>query len=378
MLSMTSGRKHPLSAQTLFALTFEGLRPSYEIRVCGPYVGVLVKSSQGMHKIGSELYVWDWKDGAEKYVCMLFGSVLTPLTRTRSQKDEGPYLTSFVFLGGHHIVVAKDMSEGGSRDSAALYFVNLSSGSREGKLYLPRLDYEDTVTEGLELLSEPSSMWIPPMEDTPPFHVSQGQRLVILMLNVPFFTTVSFAFLSTGLLEAANTYGQDYPNGVPWDIWGEARCRAHFSEHWDGIWPCVVYGTKHIFAPLIDEDDEHDRIALVIRDYNQKAIRYSLAHPGSHSEPTSRSQLVMDDGSLEFEPQNMRIFANSINTTLPFRELVLHCNLTIDDYAMISEDSIVVIRVGHLRVTLSFTRSLDSRRMKLRPFPCDLHNRDRK
>lgn len=263
------------------------------------------------------------------------------------QQDAGPYLTTFVFVGNRYVLVGKDESVDGSTESAALYLVDLTTQSNRWKFCMPSLVLADAV-QALELLSEPGAMWEPSPAEDAPFYVSRDDRMIILKMSVSPFSTVSFAFISSSILAFAHKIG---PSGegfkeIVWSEWGHQHCHAELSAQWDGIWPCVVYGTKYVYRRLISNGGQNFYGALVVEDYNQAMIRIML-NKADKEATSSRSELYTSETTLQTNSNRigMDAFAKPITTSLPYRQLVVPINLSYRDYIMISEDSIVIVKV---------------------------------
>ena len=63
-MTLSDGSNHPLAAVSAFPLKlFRG--PTYDIRICGSRIGILVRSGEN-----TELMVWDWRTGALRLVCI--------------------------------------------------------------------------------------------------------------------------------------------------------------------------------------------------------------------------------------------------------------------------------------------------------------------
>lgn len=261
------------------------------------------------------------------------------------QRDTGPSLTSFVFVGDHYVLIGKHEFTDDRTKDAAIYLVDLTAQSRQWKFGFPAMATPDAV-EAFEVLCEPGSSWRPPQAHAVPFYVSQEERLIIVKINLSSFVCVSFAMLSSSLLSIAREActSNEGIQEIPWREWGYKHCSASLRTQWDSIWPCVVYGTKQVDTRVRNPSFRGTEYDVLIEDFNQLDLRHTLSGPPP--EHQSRSDWCVEP--ITFEPDyrvGLNAFAEPFTTSLMYREVSAPCELKYGDVLMISEDSIVVVKV---------------------------------
>lgn len=251
-----------------------------------------------------------------------------------------------MFIGDKYALIAKYRGAPDLTDSAALYLVDLTTTSRQCRFWFPHLSGANGV-RALELLCEPSAMWAPPAAGETPFHYSREERLIVLKMTISFFTTVTFAFLSSSLLAFIRDAGlaDGELKDIPWSEWGYRHCRAETTPQWDGIWPCVVYGTRQVYVRFHESEDTSEEVEnlqyqTVIEDYNQLTIRRLMNAPDTIA---STVELCVGDTTLDVDSGE---FTQPVTTSLPYREVTVFSGPAYFDYVMTSEDSILVVKVG--------------------------------
>ncbi|KAJ3557915.1 hypothetical protein NM688_g1216 [Phlebia brevispora] len=312
-LSMSTGQRHREARHETVSFERRTIsRPStHEIRVNGPYVGVLVKE---IHTAAGwcHLSVWDWRTAEEVY----------SVTHR---------YWSFCFFQDCFLLLA-EFTPPEVQSQGSLVVVDLANTDAPPRRLdlLPCLAGATSIYN-MELLCEPGSRWAPPSGQNPPFHVSREDRLIVLLVHVTDDRlaedyALTFSMLASKLASYVDKSSAEKVN-IPWCDWGTDTCRATESAFfWEGIWPCCVYGTKHVV-----QEDNH----VVIYDFNPHAIREQLL-PGPS--PNGNVEVVTLRSQLEEQ-----LFEGDIITTLPFRKIKTNLAISEIDSVMLSEDTIVIV-----------------------------------
>ena len=218
--------------------------------------------------------------------------------------------------------------------------------------------------------------------------------------------TIRFAISSSKLLDIVYQHDIVDSRMFPWTAWGPQSTRAEpQNDIWDGRWPCCVYGTRLImesswvenrdgqmkrYRPVSFDPPHYDIVvgSVAIYDYNQSALRHALMNVDVAATflgafPLEAGQAVdFQDvkpfriGDYEYYVQPTKLpkdFAkffddpDNVLTSLPYRVCLTsvsvhheHQNLTdqvddplvdiglstASDVVMLSEDSIILVRVS--------------------------------
>ncbi|KAI0811126.1 hypothetical protein BC629DRAFT_1589866 [Irpex lacteus] len=352
LLTMSTGKPHPGASTPI--LTFECHafeRPQYEIRVNGPYLGLL--ASVWAH---GTISVWEWSSG---------------LLQSRMLSNDHRHISSFVFLDDTYIVMALE-----SDMLPTTNIVNPREGPRleiirfRGQigppwmLQFPRLcageDMEDMV-----LSCEPGPLYTPPPSEVPPFHVfdvggsaGKGERVLVLnMLAIRSSSVLTVSLLSSKLLEVPlRPKTKDGITWVDWQDWGPSTALIDTMSTWEGLWPCIAYGTKEVIL----KPNGASEAEILVKDFSRVGAKWEQLRPtedleedesAEHARSKARHRVITGE-LLNPAPHSLarrkivEIFDEDVVSNLSHTQLEIPGRVSHRDQVMLSEDSLVVVKDG--------------------------------
>jgi hypothetical protein len=291
-------------------------------------------------------------------------------------------MVSFVFLNNSFVLVSTrgDRALGAKvegfepPDKMALHVVNFTSGD-DGPTWLLEFPSLRIAADDLamELTSDPGPLYAPHGGPVPPFHAldvnshTGGERVIVL--KVSSGDTISFTTLASKLIALTQSYPMlegDTCKRVTWEQWGPQSCCTDYSTRWLQPWVCVVYGTRHVYYRKSRRTDG----MLVIRDFCQRRLKWEetrqcspwqaarVAH-GTGDQQESAFDQTLDQQTLPIHVCNgdnksrcpplakmlRSLFSEEVSANLPYIEIEIPCTISGHDQVMLSEDSVVIVKV---------------------------------
>jgi hypothetical protein len=323
-----------------------------------------------------ELEYWSGPYGKSLYSYLLYPA------EYHTQEIASHDIVSFVFLSSELLLV---LSYGDKRlgeeygdfipaTKMALHVVNFASGVNRPAwlLEFPSLQFavHDLV---MELMSDPGPLYVPAGEHVLPFHAldvnshTGGERVVVLKMS--YGDTISFTTLASKLIALTQSYPMlegDTCKRVTWEQWGPQSCCTDHSTGWSQPWLCVGYGTRQVHY----RNSPRMNGILVIRDFCEQRLRWEKTHPFSLWQlarvphETSDQQHSAFNQILNRQTLPIRVctgdnksrspflakilgglFSEEISTNLPYIEIEMPCAISGNDRVMLSEDSVVIVKV---------------------------------
>ena len=369
LLTMSTGQPHPgarLSTNST-GLQHEQ-RPSYEIRINGPYVGLLVTTAED----DANILVRNWHTGETLYVSFFFlvcNGLAESLHIKSTESADNRRIASFVFFDASSILIAlqsdivpSDVVSISSQQGPRLEITRFERDQEERWcLLFPQLK-DDEDFEAMLLTCEPGPVYVPPRNENAPFHIfdvdenGKGERLI--MLNVTLSrsdASLNVAILSSRLRELLYAFRgvNDDTDWVEWQRWGASSTHmvATATAIWEGTWPCITYGTKAI----IMRPQGSNNIQVIVQDFSQLRAMWEHKRQDEDHEAYDRlgsPALEVLGGNNGFSAHSwsqrtqQAIFEGTLATQLLYTQLVIPGRISRWDQVMLSGDSIVVVKVS--------------------------------
>ncbi|KAI0094079.1 hypothetical protein BDY19DRAFT_920721 [Irpex rosettiformis] len=358
LLTMSNAEEHPQSRVHTLEFPCRGVGNScYEIRINGPYLGILSTDHRG----SCVLTVWQWLTGEIIY------------------RRYGMDQVSFVFLNDLYLLVAlsedTDFTAEHSHSRSPSPVLNLVSFRPNNvglwNLRLPRPDINQVLFDDLELISEPGPLYSPQTTNVSPmFHISdtvEPERLVLLKMGA--ISTATFSFLASNIIEIPQKFPLHPMHAmhqsmtmmyVEWDSWAPG-CLIEQPSGWLGHWRSIVFGTKHVFIRKASMDDEDIAADVFVRDFNPRRVRWEEVQrqqSGRQTIPDSKSITPFKNDNADnemkvdlfmrgfFMPVLQYTFTEKIARSLAYMELCIPRAVSMRDQVILSEDAIVVVKNG--------------------------------
>ncbi|KAI0086648.1 hypothetical protein BDY19DRAFT_959609 [Irpex rosettiformis] len=350
LLTMSTGKPHPRARSSILFIEYSSdVRPRYEIRINGAYIGLLVE----VWSESANVHVWDWGSGE---------------TQCYIGSEEHRRIASFIFLDNARILLALESDRGPPisippRKGPRLEIVGFKhNAARRWVLLFPRLKAGEDLDQ-LILTCEPGPLYIPPLDEKPPFHVfdvakkgRSGERVVMFNMSATQSSAiVTVSLLSTKLLNIPLAFAQakDGISWVEWQQWGPSTVHLDTMSIWEGLWPCVTYGTK---AVLLRPNGARNA-DIVVQDFSQAGTRWEelrQVQEARESLGISENKPALkvfnghtEDSVLSLSQRMIRaLFEEDVETLLPYTQLEIPGRVSQRDQVMLSEDSIVVVKNG--------------------------------
>lgn len=288
----------------------------------------------------------------------------------RMLSNDHRHISSFVFLDDTYIVMALE-----SDMLPTTNIVNPREGPRleiirfRGQigppwmLQFPRLcageDMEDMV-----LSCEPGPLYTPPPSEAPPFHVfdvggsaGEGERVLVLnMLAVRSSSVLTVSLLSSKLLEVPlRPKTNDGITWIDWQDWGPSTALIDTMSTWEGLWPCIAYGTKEVIL----KPNGASEAKILVKDFSQVGAKWEQLRPAEDSEEDESAEharskarhRVITGELLNPAPHSLarrkivEIFDEDVVSYLSHTQLEIPGRVSHRDQVMLSEDSLVVVKV---------------------------------
>nr|VWO96278.1 STE12 [Ganoderma boninense] len=340
--SFATGAPHPAAPPTAM-LTHEPEISafSYVIHILEGTLGILMSSMD--FDDPSELLIWNWKTGQLRLHII------------------GPGLQSWAFLTSRFLLLA----HGGELiDEPRLLIIDLDSPQPSTPTLFTEADYvcafcyppfsNEITVLSMCIRSSPTPTWRPSPALSVPFSVDPADRLFVVkftlidsddedaMLSlVPASTLLhAIATLKTGRVI------------IPWAEWGPHGSRLMEAPGTDALTELYnVYGTR--VAHMEREWDEAARQLhrfVVVRDFNQLAIRKAAASAAEAARRGSLLQVVQDKGQdMRIVDKNTfglpKVLQEEVTTTLPYVERTYKLEEDDEKFSevMLAEDAIVLV-----------------------------------
>jgi len=260
--TLSAGEKHPLAESTSaleHTLEREPDRALYSIRICGDYVGVLVRNTAYYR---NELVVWSWKTGVQNLTVLSTG------------------LIAFVFLDDNFILGSSCQSD--QPPALLVYRLEQRPAGRDDTVTTPTnthclrflLGHHFQGPENnsyILLASYPSSGWLPSAGQVP-FQLAGDERMLAMYSRyVDDWTTIdssqtTFLIPTKAFLRQIESLPYDEGLDVKWEVHGPQPIE-HLPEYvdWDESWPYFVFGMRQVFLRKID-----DNMNILIRDLSPR------------------------------------------------------------------------------------------------------------
>ncbi|KZT30761.1 hypothetical protein NEOLEDRAFT_1054001 [Neolentinus lepideus HHB14362 ss-1] len=326
--TLSTGEPHPSTSQpAIVSHSVDEFPPSYQIQICGDYIGVC---SMGSVTGVSRLAIWNWK------------------MRQLQMTLEG-LIFSFAFLSHRHIVVSLD-----ARPMQSLCVYNYVDNdivdlNVDDDVHLCKFLFPPFRTPlaavNIVIRCDPAPGWTPPADV--PFYVAPDNRVyvVTLVYNVQFgqigvyslFIPAS-TFLSRLPLPPDCGHQRDYS----WPAWGPSGCRMLTNLRQSLSWVCWVYGSKFMSWDLGIHASDETLVKPKIFDFNPLTLRRFI---------TEKRDDIHFMEHTDGDP--LGLFTEPMFTSFPYR--VKMGSLDLPEWEpsdinsiMLSEDSILVVAVSEI------------------------------
>ena len=166
---------------------------------------------------------------------------------------------------------------------------------------------------------------------------------------------MSFSMLSSRLLTLLSQAENTGKGDIKWSQWGKRNCRVELENFWDQSCACSVYGTQAAV---------HGGDRVIIRDFNPHSLQDLVASRNRGETQGVHGDWVVSDTHTPFDIR--RLFSDNIVNTSLYRMRVTKLELSESDSVMLSEDSIVIVKVFLQFITLRvFTDKMCHRRISM-------------
>ncbi|KAJ7638775.1 hypothetical protein FB45DRAFT_1023539 [Roridomyces roridus] len=293
LLSLETGRPHSLAKDpclsTGVCIPTTGFPPSFQIRIFGEYVGVMLDDIETMF-----LFVWKWKSGTLK----------------KHISDDA--MTSFAFLNDRMLLVTAHTPLWTSPPE--LRVVGIEGDAPDMCFHLPDLALQETEVD-MMIQTEPEPC---PEQPNVPFSTSHTDRLFVVSLRgweSGYATEPTFmlCFLLSTLVN--HMENPEIGRICRWDTWGPTGTRMLRVPRLPEPWVCFVYGQRCVLHT--------SRTRCKILDFN----------PLSPSQERYTYEKIVD--------KKHRMFLNSVKTSLHFT--YLDVDITPSEAVMLTEDGIITV-----------------------------------
>ncbi|KAJ7179208.1 hypothetical protein C8R46DRAFT_1072889 [Mycena filopes] len=299
LLSLRTGRPHPLARQPQLSVQVDPLMPSlaysFQIRIFGEFIGVMTEPEDG----DPELHVWEWKSGLLK-------------------RHIDDHITSFAFLDDRRL-----LTSGFVDHRAELKVSEINEAATEAASFsflLPDLRLDPWEVD-ISIQTEPPPSWPANTQLSEPFTTSHADRLFVVSLR-GWGRAVEPAFLlcvqlSTFIKIMEKSTTSTGRHRILWERWGPSNTRMLRVPIVPDSWVCYVYGQRCVI--------QTDETQWKILDFNQFNLN-----------PKCR---IEHDKTVD---QRRRMFVEAVTTSAPFTLHSVSIPPSIRG-VMLAEDAIVTV-----------------------------------
>jgi hypothetical protein len=244
-------------------------------------------------------------------------------------------MPAFTFLGDEFVLVAAPSRDrlGSIRPALLLYGLDQRPGRVENSgsyllCFLFQTPRSGLMDSSMNLTSDPSPAWSSSSSLQVPFQVPCDERIIAFNLHRKTFLIPAKALLGHVGDHAVEREGRD----IEWEEWGSS-CIDTIRNHppWD-TWTCFVFGMRHVLPSTKFRDDKR---VMIVRDLCPR--RYMKASEEERSESEALYQAMGYKGGHSHSIVKCVPLPTSIGESPGVR-------------LMISEDSIIILEVRHMRV----------------------------
>ena len=337
MRTLSTGEKHPLAESTAtlehtLATIPERDVSVYSIRICGDFVGILVRNAE---RGGNELVVWDWKTGVQNLMVSIVCTHVTIGSPTGSFALEvlSTELQSFVFLDDNFILGSSCQCW-----EPALLVYKLKQRPADDTtqtsthllrfLLGPHLQGLQGISHIL-LASDPSPRWLP---NAVPFHIAGDERTIAMYSQIfDVWGGAMYLIPAKALLRQIESLSHEEGLDVKWEAHGP-QLVEYVPEHkrWDESWPHVVFGMRYVLPGVVSLEGKPK---ILIRDLSPR--RCLRASKEEREESDALYEATAWPSNRTGKPNS-----RSILTCVPLPESI---EPNWNTRFLISEDGIVVV-----------------------------------